>query len=303
MTIKTLSISLISLTIILFGGWYIYDQTKVSHTPVVLSQSGSGLVSDLANPFSSGSSSGSVEELSSKTGNTLMNTRTTETPEMVYNTTWTPRTLSGVYYQFGVGNPKETDKSVEELMEMNKKCLENYVPESCDDRIISLQGEYIGVITNDDGTFKEFDRKPSRMTPEIEQRVLAFISNPLLRKSTELCGDMFWPDDMPGRVIYPQEDMSEVMSENWWKPYQIDINHLILINPSTGRKEFNIGPIWTLRTQILFPALRQGQTGNYTNTKLTDCLQKNNILAPLQAHVDRHYRELMWLWREYKVEG
>jgi hypothetical protein len=199
------------------------------------------------------------------------------------------------------------DKSVEELIEMNKACLENYTPESCDERKISPQGEYIGVLTNDDGTFREFDRKPARMTPEIEQLVYSFLSNPLILQSTEFCGGMFWRDGEEGAPFYNtgglREDMDEILPENWWKPYQIDINHLIIINANTGRKELNIDPIHSLRTQILFPPVTLEKRGYYTNIKLTNCLQQNNILVPLQTHVDRHYRDLLWLWREYRVEN
>jgi hypothetical protein len=302
MSTKSISMSLIVLSLFLFGGWYIYNKDKGEYIPVVLMQSGATLISDATSPFASGGVSS--EALLDTSGSGETNTGVIEKPEIVYNTTWKPRTLSGVYYQFGVGNPSETDKSVEELMEMNKKCLDNYTPDLCDERSISNQGEYAGVLTNDDGTFKEFDRKPSRMTPEIEYLVYSFLSNPLIRQSSEKCGEFFWPDDMPGRIIYPQEDMGEVSPENWWKPYRIDINQLIVINPNTGRKELNIDPIWTLRTQILFPAVTKGQSGgNYTNTKLTHCLAKNNILTPLQAHVNNHYRDLIWLWREYKVEN
>lgn len=295
MSTRSLTLSLVTLSTLIFGGWYLYNQEQVNHTPVVLSQSGTSVVSDLANPFGSGgSSTGIIDEIKDATG-------TTKKPEIIYNTTWKPRTLSGVYYQFGVGNPKETDKSMGELKDISINCLQNLSGECQNipyyESLYSTYNESMDII---------FTGTISRMTPEIEYLVYSFLSNLLIRQSSEKCGEYFWRDGQEGAPFYNNElmheDMGEVSPENWWKPYRIDIHQLIVINPSAGRKELNIDPIWTLRTQILFPALTKGQTGYYTNTKLTECLAKNNILAPLQAHVDRHYRELMWLWREYKVE-
>lgn len=302
MSTKSLSLSFVSLLLVLFGGWYIYSQNQVNHAPVVLTRSGSTLVTDLANPFATGaSSSGSGEETSDKTESILMTTGTTETPEITYNITWSPKTLSGVYYQFGVGNPTETDKSVGELAEINKRCYDQYNPDLCDEKKLSLQGEFIGLSKNEDGTFEESKSKPTRMTPEIEYLVYSFISNPLLRQAGVQCGEHFWRNEGIAQTIYLQDDIGFIYYENWWNPYNIDINSMIIINPNTGRKELNTELIWSFYTQISFPSKLEGGN-NYTNTKLTECLTNNNIFTPLQAHVDRYYRELIWLWREYKVE-
>lgn len=93
------------------------------------------------------------------------------------------------------------------------------------------------------------------------------------------------------------EDMGEITPENWWNPYYININQFIVVNQMTGRKELNIDPIWTLRTQILFPAVTEGSGGNYTNLQLTKCLEKNNFLAPLQLHVNYYYERFLHIWR------
>jgi len=300
MSTKTRSISLVSIILVLFGGWYIYNQSQFSHTPVTLVQSGSTLVSDLANPFSSGSPSENIEEVSDKTGSILMNTGTTEDPEIVYNTTWTPRTLSGVSYQFGVGNPRETDKSVGELNELSKECRKvESTKASCGLEIITST-ESVYHYMNEDGTFEEPTAKPTRMTLEIEYLVYSFLSNPILREAGVKCGEHFWRNEGIAKTIYLQDDIGFIYHENWWNPYNIDINRIITINPDTGRKELNTELIWSLYTQISTPSKLEGGN-NYTNTKLTECLAANNILIPLQAHVDRHYRELIWLWGEWKV--
>ncbi len=286
-----------------------YTNAPISHDPVKPSTTNTGLITDLASPFGSGgrdTSSGIVFD----TTPTQPTWETSSGKEIFFNTNWMGRvvTIQGklAHYQFGSGNPLEFDKSREEIIQINKDCnLAQSAEESmlCNARL--GQGESLSNISLPDGT--EGLSYPSRMTPEIEYLVYSFLSNPIIRQSSEKCGEFFWKDGNEGAPFYNNEtmheDMGEVMPENWWKPYRIDINQLILINPNTGRKELNTDPIWTLRTQILFPPVTYGKTGNYTNTKLTNCLSKNNILTPLQAHVDRHYRELIWLWREYKVEA
>ncbi len=294
MSSKSLSVSLITLSILIIGVWYTYNQNRFSHTPRVINSSGSTFVSDLVSPFASGqsSSSGDFQENQNSIGT---NTISTGTKEITYNATWTPKTLSGVYYQFGVGNPRETDKSVEEITEMNKRCL-NYSPKLCDEKTISLNGEFISVSRKEDGTFEDPERQPSRMTPEIEYLVYSFLSNPIIRQSSESCGEYFWINDGIAQGIYLQHDIGFVHQDNWWNPYNIDINRLIFINPNTGRKELNIDLIWTLRTQILFPSATIETTGHYTNTKLTNCLQKHNQLQLLQSHVASHYERLRQAW-------
>jgi hypothetical protein len=303
MSTRSLTLSLVTLFTLLLGGWYIYDQTRVSHTPVSLVQSGSTLVSDLANPFGSGGRD--IKEIIYDTKPTQPTWETSSGKEIYFNTNWMGRTMDvqgkSVYYQFGVGNPRETDKSVEELIEINKRCYDTYTPDLCDEKKRSLQGEFIGLSKNEDGTFEEPKTKPTRMTPEIEYLVYSFLSNPLLREAGTMCGQHFWRNEGTAQTIYLQDDIGFIYYENWWNPYNIDINRMITINPDTGRKELNTELIWSLYTQISTPSKLEGGN-NYTNTNLTNCLTKNNILIPLQAHVDRHYRELMWLWREYKVE-
>lgn len=170
---------------------------------------------------------------------------------------WKSRTYSGVLYVFGVWNPNGTNKNPEDSSQWN-------------------------------------------MTSEIEHLVYAFLVNPIIRESSIKCAQYFWKDENDGRPIYNtwgmHEDMWEISSENWWNPYSIDINKLILLNVTNGRKELNIAPIWTLRTQISFPAVKLWVWWHYTNIQLTECLKKNNLLESLQSHVEFYYKKLSQLW-------
>lgn len=209
---------------------------------------------------------------------------------------WTPRTLSGVNYIFWVWNPKETDKTTQELREFYLLCQKEWVIE-CNNipPYESLSSTY------DSGMNLIYTGNIARMTPEIEYLVYTFLSDSLIRESSIKCAWSFWKDDREWAPLYNTgwvyEDMWEVIPENWWNPYKIDINKLIVVNSITGRKEFNMYPIWTLRTQILFPSVWSGIiNGHYTNLKLTECLDKNHLLIPLQSHINYYYDRFFRVW-------
>jgi hypothetical protein len=304
MKISRIHLIIISLLVVV-SFWFLNHLTTstVSNPPI---SSQSGLVSDLANPFGSGNSNKTLFDATP----TQPVWETSSGAAVYYNTNWMGRTVEihgkPVHYQFGRGNPVETDKTRNEIIELNKLCRKTEPSSDMSSCISALgQGENLSNITLPDGT--DGFSHVSRMTPEIEYLVYSFLSNPLIRQSSERCGEFFWRDGEEGAPFYNnetmREDMGEVSSENWWKPYRIDINQLIVINPTTGRKELNTEPIQTLNTQIQYPAVTRETWGYYTNIKLTKCLAKNNILTPLQSHVSRHYSELMWLWREWKEKS
>jgi hypothetical protein len=267
---------------------------RTPESSIVVPQStSSGLISDLANPFGSGNSNKTLFD----TTPTQPTWETSSGARIFFNTNWIGRTVDiqgkSIHYQFGSGNPVETDRTSAEMLSSLKKC-ELVLPyqENCRD-ILGNAGQYLHKIDPMDDT--EASSHIPRMTPEIEYLVYSFLSNPIVRQSAESCGSFFWKDGNEGASLYPHEDMGEVNPENWWKPYRIDINDLIMIHPSTGRKELVIDKIWTLNTQLQIPSIKDGGI-NYTNTKLRECLQKNNQLNLLQSHVASHYERLHQLW-------
>lgn len=288
------SILLISLLILIGSGFYYYGSITQDTTTVVdPTQNHTPQISSIPNPFSSGNMV--IDSIP-----TQPTWETSSGKKVFYNTNWMGRTVivdgKPIHYQFGSGNPIETDKSIDELMKMNRDCL-NYSTKLCSEKTISLNGEFISVSKKEDGTFEDPERNPSRMTPEIEYLAYSFLSNPIIRQSSESCGEYFW---ISGPVIYqaisPHDDIAHVQLDNWWNPYYIDINKLIVINTETGRKELNLDPIWTLDTQIQLSLLQSGGIPRYPNTKLIVCLKKHNQLQLLQAHVASHSERLRKLW-------
>ena len=269
-----------------------YTGSRVLNDSMNFSNTNTGLISDLASPFGSGDSSKTLFDATP----TQPTWETSSGTTVFFNTNWIGRTIEiqgkPVHYQFGSGNPIEFDKSAKELIEMNEKCFD-YSPSLCDERTISLNGEFISVSKKEDGTFEDSERKPARMTPEIEYLVYSFLSNPIIRQSSESCAEYFFTYGQAYSVFGP--GVGEILDTNWWSPYRIDINDIIVINLTTGRKELNLERISTLNTQLQIPSELQGGQ-YYTNVPLRECLQKNNQLNLLQSHVASHYERLRQLW-------
>lgn len=291
MNISRTNLTIIALLLVTMGIWLIFrtpDSSSVVHT-----STSSGLTSDLVSPFGSGDSSKTLFDPAP----TQPTWETSSGATVFFNTNWMGRTVKiegkPVHYQFGSGNPKETDRTSAELLASLKKCeLELPYQENCRD-ILGNAGQYLHKVDPMDDT--EASSHIPRMTPEIEYLVYSLLSNPIIRQSAESCSIFFWKDGSEGAALYSHENMGEVEPDHWWKPYRIDINDFIVIHPSTGRKELAIDRIWTLHTQLQVPSVKEGGI-NYTNTKLRECLQKNNQLNLLQSHVASHYERLHQLW-------
>jgi hypothetical protein len=228
----------------------------------------------------------------------LIDTSTQEKLEIRRKLTWTPRTLSGIPYQFGSGNPQEVDKSVEELRKIYIDCVKSD-NSSCRNHIPYYEQL---VDTYDEEMNPIHTGNIARITPEIEYVLYQFLSHPILYQSTEACGVYFWNyqqtyDQYGSSVTDIYMASEEYGPPKWWDPYDIDINDYIRINPYTGRKDINLNLIITLNTQIQTPSEKEG--GKYhTNTALVQCLQEHNLLIPLQNHVQTQFETLRKMWYE-----
>ena len=62
---------------------------------------------------------------------------------IVYNPIWQNRTFSGIYYEFGVGNPKELNTSERELLLALWNCG-MYLPtqSECEEKILGTTSRY-----------------------------------------------------------------------------------------------------------------------------------------------------------------
>jgi len=232
------------------------------------------MVSDLANPFATGNSNTSDKAINNSQIQPIIIQKESK---VIINLNWTAHTLSGIYYPFGNGNPSETDKTQEQLIELNKQC--RISPDNCGTLI--GKNEFVSNTIKDDGT-PGFDIA-SRVTPEVERLLYGFLSNPILQQSAESCGDLFFNYSQAYSIF--GSVIGETQPNEWWNPYNIDINKLLVINPQTGRKELNTISIHTLRHQLNTPSIFQGGTW-WTNTQLSECLKKHNQLIFLQNHVN-----------------
>ena len=231
-------------------------------------------MSDLASLFGSGDSSKTLFDATP----TQPTWETSSGTTVFFNTNWIGRTIEIqgklVHYQFGSGNPMETDKSVQEIADIYKKCMGN-----CD----GLTGphEFVSSTTLPDGS--DGISYPARVTPELERLLYGFLSNPIIKQSSESCGNKFFTYDQAYSIF--GSTIGETQSQDWWNPYHIDINTYIIINTSTGRKELNMMPMFTLKQQLNTPSELAGGTW-WSNIPLRECLEKNNQLTFLFNHVN-----------------
>jgi hypothetical protein len=267
-------------------GIYTWINNNPTPSQAIFTNTSSGLISNLSSPFGNG---GTGKSNIIDTPISSINTTHSGAQPIELNLTWSGRTLSGVYYQFGSGNPVETDKSIEKLIQMNKDCGNLTDPKCHIDQL--APGELVS--GNDNlGTWNPTST-PSRITPEIEYLVYSLLSNPIIHQSSESCGKYFFTYSQAYSIFGP--GVGDTLDTNWWNPYQININDFIIVNPTTGRKELNLERVSTLNTQLQIPSELQGGQ-YYTNVPLRECLQKHNQLQLLQSHVASHYARLRQAW-------
>jgi hypothetical protein len=281
----------ISTIITLSIGIYIWDRNNHINQAISHSSESNGTISNIANPFSSSNSAKTILD----TVPTQPKWETSSGAIVFFNTNWMGRTLEiqgrPVYYQFSSGNPIETDKTIAELIELNKRCRTNPI---CTSELGPQ--EEVGDISNDDGTWKGFDPIP-RVTAELERLLYEFLSNPILRQSSESCGNKFFTYDQAYSVF--GSIIGETLSQDWWNPYSIDINTYITINPSTGRKELNMMTMYTLRHQLNVPSMLIGGVW-WSNIPLRECLEKKNQLTFLLNHVNLYTNKIEQEYRSWK---
>jgi hypothetical protein len=275
--------------LVLIGSCLWFFSRSISHAPVVVS-TGTGLVSDLVSPFGSGDSSKTLFD----TTPTQPTWETSSGATVYYNTNWMGRTVEirgkPVYYQFGSGNPVETDRTSATMLDMQRYCASTTDPK-CQIEQLSDK-EIVGTSMNNE-VWTPTDT-PSRVTPELERLLYEFLSNPILRQSSESCGNKFFTYDQAYSVF--GSTIGETQAQDWWNPYNIDINTYITINTNTGRKELNMMPMYTLRHQLNIPSELVGGTW-WSNIPLRDCLQKNKQLTFLLSHVNLYTDKLQ---KEYR---
>ncbi len=186
------------------------------------------------------------------------------------NTEWKTRTLSGITYVFGEGNPKKIALNFEQLQEMSKKCVLTSTSETLITSTMSLMNGFC----NPENEMLRY------VTPEIEKHLLLALSDPSWSKLATECEKNF-------RAIEQGYYISDAKANNaqnssWPNLYFdltfssgfLDMNNFISIEPNTGWKVLNTGLTISI-SHFLMQAMLDGQSeGDGHQNPYGDCVDR-----------------------------
>ncbi|NRH21283.1 hypothetical protein HOO68_04535 [Candidatus Gracilibacteria bacterium] len=135
------------------------------------------------------------------------------------NTEWKTRTLSGITYVFGEGNPVGIAMDRSQIEAMNTPCGND----------VSLIEK--GICDAELGFMY--------ITPEIEKHLLAALSDPNWSKLATECENHFRAREGPDALTNAQNDPSYLIFDRVFSPGFLDIDRFISIEPTTGLKMLN----------------------------------------------------------------
>ncbi len=149
----------------------------------------------------------------------------TEEPKLNFqkpNTVWKDRTINGITYRFGEGNPAGATPLSEEEKDAYKKCYYNTVVSSMDCPAVNQTGIRDGYVT-----------------PDIEQSLLELINHPSWERVLISCEQQF------RKYEYPDWGMSysQVMFEG-----ALNLENMITIDSETSRKTLVYGTFPLIRS-------------------------------------------------------
>ena len=158
------------------------------------------------------------------------------------NTEWKTRTLSGITYVFGEGNPKEVGLNPEQIEHIGKNC-ETY--ES-------------GKNLYDAGFCNPETGKLKYLSPEAENHILAALSDPNWEKLATKCENNF-------RVIETSDTFQNAIGnpnslyfERVFTPGFLDIDNFVSVEANTGWKKLNTERTINL-SQFIMGAMEYGR--------------------------------------------
>lgn len=139
------------------------------------------------------------------------------------NTEWKTRTLSGITYVFGEGNPSGVDLTVDEL----KKDAKETCPENLD-------------VTRNFCT-----EESGYVSQEVEKYLLAALSDPKWASLMNRCEDNLRRSDPAVLENHYQASYDRILNKDY-----LDINSWLTINSTTGRKVLNMGKVIDLQNWL-----------------------------------------------------
>jgi hypothetical protein len=138
------------------------------------------------------------------------------------NTEWKSRTINGITYRFGEGNPADATPLSEEEKDAYKKCYYNTVVSSMDCPAVHQTGIRDGYVT-----------------PDTEQALLELIDHPSWERVLTSCEQQFRKHEYPDWVM----SYSQVMFEG-----ALNLENMITIDSETGRKTLAYGTFPLIRS-------------------------------------------------------
>ena len=167
------------------------------------------------------------------------------------NTEWKTRTLSGITYVFGEGNPVGATPLSEERKEAYKKCIYNTIVNDMDcPPVVSYEGGY--------------------MTSDIEKSLIELISHPNWSPVLISCEQQF------RKYEYPEWGMSynQVIYGG-----ALNLENMITIDNETGRKQLKFGTFPLIRSWFsIVLRERNNDISGIEFTKLNNCITQNGGL-------------------------
>lgn len=219
-----------------------------------------------------------------KTGSTTTNTSSIANQKVtivVPNPKWTTRTMSGVTYVFGQGNPKEVALTQDELEKAHKKC---------------------GSIEDPDNTGYLCKENDGYMDPEVEKYLSLAFSDPNWKDLLGECrGNLSAYEDSLENPSSSFSNTNQILTYNIVANTNfLDINNWIMIDSASGRKLLD-----TARLSVLSQWILHGTNAWWSNTEYpVDKSGKKMVFANptcVDVYGKEIYRNLQLAYQYYRL--
>ncbi|MFZ2255666.1 MAG: hypothetical protein WAW59_03080 [Patescibacteria group bacterium] len=157
------------------------------------------------------------------------------------NTEWKTRTISGVTYVFGEGNPKEVALTAEQVEDTGKLC------ESHENAKVLYDTEFCNPETE----------RLKYLTAEAEKHVLAALSDPNWEKLATECENNFRAMETADTFQNAERNPNFPYFDRVFTPGFLDIENFVSVEPTTGWKKLNTGRTIGL-TEFMMIAMEDG---------------------------------------------
>ena len=208
--------------LVLVGGYFAVQNNTPSQSDGVNTISQSGIETDTGKRLETVANSGTQWGMS-PFGSGKPLTEEEKKPEFKKpNTEWKTRTLNGITYVFGEGNPTGIAMTLDQIDAMTKTCENN----------VGLAEK--GICNIESGLM-------SYVTPEVEKYLLLALSDPNWSKLATECEKNF--RFLEGMDSYgnAKNDPTYLIFDRVFAPGFLDIDRFMSVEPATGLKILNTG--------------------------------------------------------------